>query len=211
MTLRPIDIQPTCHGRLSGRNSIGACTYAFCTPFYWPQPLRSLLRTLPLAACLQVHTKIRTEPICRTSVGRASHAAYLHGGRRGQPELFNLKGGDLFAAVRADFQRTIGLSQAPCFQKIARWPQGIPQHNVAHLGRLRRIDESVSKLRGLTLTGNAYRGVGLNDCIRDSASLAEICFVSSVCRCVLGLGGRGGGASARQRVPVFTRSPVFTK
>lgn len=94
------------------------------------------------------------------------------GGAR-QPELFNLKDGELFAAVRADLQRTIGLSEAPCFQKIARWHRGIPQYNVGHLGRLRRIDESVSKLRGLTLTGNAYRGVGLNDCIRNSASLAE--------------------------------------
>jgi oxygen-dependent protoporphyrinogen oxidase len=94
------------------------------------------------------------------------------GGAR-QSELFNLEDGELVAAVRADLQRTIGLSEAPCFQKIVRWRRGIPQYNVGHLGRLRRIDERVSKLRGLMLTGNAYRGVGLNDCIRNSASLAE--------------------------------------
>ncbi len=155
-------------------------TYAFGTPHHWLQPLRSLLRTLPFAASVQVHTRMRTEPIWRTigpqgEPGSEEHRTLLTcmvGGAR-QPELFNLEDGELLATVRADLQRTIGLSEAPCFQKIVRWHRGIPQYNVGHLGRLRRIDESVSKLRGLTLTGNAYRGVGLNDCVRNSASLAE--------------------------------------
>jgi len=64
------------------------------------------------------------------------------------------------------------LSDPPSFQKIVRWRRGIPQYNVGHLARLRRIDQAASKLPGLALTGNAYRGVGLNDCIRNSAGLA---------------------------------------
>jgi protoporphyrinogen/coproporphyrinogen III oxidase len=93
------------------------------------------------------------------------------GGAR-RPELFNLDDGELILAARADLERTLGLSEAPSLQRIVRWQRGIPQYNVGHLARLRRIDEATSKLPGLALTGNAYRGVGLNDCVRNSAALA---------------------------------------
>jgi len=106
----------------------------------------------------------------RSAEHRTLLTCMVGGARR--PELFNLDDGELIRAVRADLERTLGLSDPPSFQKIVRWRRGIPQYNVGHLARLRRIDQAASKLPGLALTGNAYRGVGLNDCIRNSAGLA---------------------------------------
>jgi oxygen-dependent protoporphyrinogen oxidase len=106
----------------------------------------------------------------RSEGNRTLLTCMLGGARR--PDLFNVEDRELLSAVRADLKHTVGLSEAPSFHRIVRWRRGIPQYNVGHLARLRRIDEAVSRLPGLALTGNAYRGVGLNDCIRNSATLA---------------------------------------
>ena len=95
------------------------------------------------------------------------------GGAR-QLELFNLEDGELLATVRADLQRTTGLSEVPCFQKIVRWRRGIPQYNVGHLGRLRRIDESVSKLRGLTRSRPERFYPKFSEPCGTAASLAQV-------------------------------------
>jgi oxygen-dependent protoporphyrinogen oxidase len=49
----------------------------------------------------------------------------------------------------------------------------IPQYTVGHAGRLKDIDSALSKHRNLYLAGNAYRGIGVNDCIENSSALAD--------------------------------------
>jgi oxygen-dependent protoporphyrinogen oxidase len=105
------------------------------------------------------------------SEGRRSLLTCMVGGAR-QPELFGLEEAELVGSVRKDLERVLGLTSAPSFQRVVRWPRGIPQYNVGHLARVRRIEEAVSRLPGLMVTGNAYRGVGLNDCVRNSTALA---------------------------------------
>ncbi len=105
------------------------------------------------------------------SEGRRSLLTCMVGGAR-QPELFGLEEADLVASVRQDLERVLGLATAPSFQQVVRWRRGIPQYNVGHVARVRRIEEAVSRLPGLAVTGNAYRGVGLNDCVRTSTALA---------------------------------------
>jgi oxygen-dependent protoporphyrinogen oxidase len=61
----------------------------------------------------------------------------------------------------------------PILTEAVRWKRGIPQYNLGHLGRLAAIDEGVTHLPGLFLTGNAYRGVGLTDCVREATGLVD--------------------------------------
>jgi oxygen-dependent protoporphyrinogen oxidase len=56
---------------------------------------------------------------------------------------------------------------------IRRWPRSLPQYNVGHIERIAQLDELVSRIPGLTLLGNSYRGVGLPDLIRDSRAAAR--------------------------------------
>ena len=96
----------------------------------------------------------------------------LMGGAR-NPEIAKLDDERLDQLARSELKRTLGIDADPCFRDIVKWPRGIPQYNVGHEARLRRVDESLRNLPGLFLTGNAYRGVGINDCVRNAFKLAE--------------------------------------
>lgn len=67
----------------------------------------------------------------------------------------------------------MGIDAAPVFQRVYRHERAIPQYNKGHDGRLQAMDEIISKVKGLYITGNAYRGIGVNDCIENSFRLSE--------------------------------------
>ncbi|MBS1814161.1 MAG: protoporphyrinogen oxidase [Acidobacteria bacterium] len=60
----------------------------------------------------------------------------------------------------------------PSHTVVRRWPQSLPQYTVGHRARMRRLDERIALQPALTLLGNAYRGVGLPDLIRDGRATA---------------------------------------
>ena len=47
------------------------------------------------------------------------------------------------------------------------------QYGVGHLDRLDRIERLRQQLPGLALAGNAYRGIGVPDCIRSGRDAAH--------------------------------------
>ncbi|MFQ5928010.1 MAG: FAD-dependent oxidoreductase, partial [Terriglobia bacterium] len=49
------------------------------------------------------------------------------------------------------------------------------QYTVGHGERLRAIEGRLRQHRGLFLAGNAYRGVGVPDCIRSGREAGEAC------------------------------------
>jgi oxygen-dependent protoporphyrinogen oxidase len=49
----------------------------------------------------------------------------------------------------------------------------MPQYHVGHLERIDRIARAVARLPRLALAGNAYRGVGIPDCIHSGETAAE--------------------------------------
>jgi oxygen-dependent protoporphyrinogen oxidase len=77
------------------------------------------------------------------------------------------------ALAREELKALAGVTAEPVMTKVFRWPRGIPQYNVGHLERVAAIDAMVTRWPGLHLTGNAYKGVGLNDCIRNGFQLAD--------------------------------------
>ncbi len=95
------------------------------------------------------------------------------GGAR-TPRLAELPDGQLIDRVRADLQDITGLSAEPCFSRIFRHEQAIPQYLVGHAARLEAIDQTLTRHPGLVLTGNALRGVSLNDCVVNAWKTAEL-------------------------------------
>ncbi|MEW6068169.1 MAG: protoporphyrinogen oxidase [Nitrospirota bacterium] len=75
--------------------------------------------------------------------------------------------------VLNDLKDIMGLKAEPDFVKVYRHEKGIPQYFLGHQKRLDIIDGIVSKFKGLYITGNAYRGISVNDCIENSYKLAE--------------------------------------
>ncbi|WP_455217936.1 protoporphyrinogen oxidase [Kaarinaea lacus] len=100
--------------------------------------------------------------LLRTMVGGANH-----------PDLALLPEEKLVDLVRRDLRDIMGVNVEPDFVRVYRHEQAIPQYNVGHQQRLENIDQLLKKFPGLILTGNAYRGVALNDCVANANRLAE--------------------------------------
>lgn len=94
------------------------------------------------------------------------------GGAR-TPELALLPDEQLISRVRADLQDILGLKAEPDFIRIFRHTRAIPQYLVGHAARLKSIDEKLQRHPGLVLTGNAFKGVSLNDCVVNAWKTAE--------------------------------------
>ena len=89
------------------------------------------------------------------------------------PEYVNLSDDEVVARVRQDLAVTMGITAAPEFVRVFRHPQAIPQYTVGHGKRLQGLEESLKAHQGLILTGNSYRGIGLNDCVAAAERAAD--------------------------------------
>ena len=79
----------------------------------------------------------------------------------------------LSLAVRREMRQVLGISERPIFMHITRWDRAIPQYHLGHLERVAQIEAQAAQQPGLFLSGNAYRGVSLNDCTEQAELLAH--------------------------------------
>jgi oxygen-dependent protoporphyrinogen oxidase len=75
--------------------------------------------------------------------------------------------------VRNELQQIIGLRAEPLFARVYKRKSAMAQYGVGHLERLERIDRLGRQLLGLALAGNAYRGIGVPDCVRSGHEAAK--------------------------------------
>lgn len=94
------------------------------------------------------------------------------GGARAS-ELAMLDDAPLTEMVLKELKDVMQIDKAPDFVRIYRHEKAIPQYTVGHLRRMKDIDDRLHQHKNLFLTGNAYRGIGVNDCIENSGKLAE--------------------------------------
>ncbi|MCF6262689.1 MAG: protoporphyrinogen oxidase [Xanthomonadales bacterium] len=107
--------------------------------------------------------------------GRAPQGAVLLrsmiGGAR-RPELALLPDQQLISQLQTDLRDILGLKADPDFIRIFGHEKAIPQYVVGHAGRLTQIEEKLQAHPGLILTGNAFKGVSLNDCVVNAGKIA---------------------------------------
>lgn len=89
------------------------------------------------------------------------------------PQYLSLSDAEVEKRVRDDLERAMGITAPPDFIRIFRHPQAIPQYIVGHGKRLAALDERLTAHPGLLLTGNSFRGIGLNDCVAAAHRAAE--------------------------------------
>lgn len=75
--------------------------------------------------------------------------------------------------VRAELGSLAGIRGTPVHTEVHRYPAGMPQYTVGHLGRVERIRSALRHCPGLAVTGAAYGGVGIPDCIADAQGAAR--------------------------------------
>ncbi len=107
----------------------------------------------------------------RAPAGRASIRAMLGGGKDYKTPF--LPDGQLTDLTLQELEITMALKARPELTRVFRHEKAIPMYTLGHSERLATLDKAEDKYRGLFFAGNAYRGVGLNDCVKDAYSVAE--------------------------------------
>ncbi|MBA2390408.1 MAG: protoporphyrinogen oxidase [Geodermatophilaceae bacterium] len=94
-------------------------------------------------------------------------------GRRGEEHLLQRSDEDLVDLVVSELTDLVGLVGTPVDARVTRWGGGLPQYDVGHTDRVRRIRDAVTEVEGLAVCGAAYDGVGVAACIRGAHRAAE--------------------------------------
>lgn len=81
--------------------------------------------------------------------------------------------GKLLELAREELCLTLDITVEPLFSRVFSWDRAMPQYNLGHPERLARIDAALEQHPGLALAGNAYRGIGIPDCIRSGELAVE--------------------------------------
>jgi oxygen-dependent protoporphyrinogen oxidase len=89
------------------------------------------------------------------------------------PEYISLSDGEVERRVKEDLKHIMGIKETPSFVRIFRHSEAIPQYTAGHGNRLAALEEKAQQHPGLFLTGNSYRGIGLNDCVAAANRTAE--------------------------------------
>jgi len=129
----------------------------------------------PILACTWTSTKFPHRApegfgLIRAFIGRATPGVATQASSR---EIGEMGDEELLAMVRDELGRTLGITAAPALHRIFRWPKAMPQYTLGHLDRLTVIENRQGAHPGLFLAGNAYRGIGIPDCIASGEQAAE--------------------------------------
>jgi oxygen-dependent protoporphyrinogen oxidase len=79
----------------------------------------------------------------------------------------------LITLVMDELRDIMGVTAQPDFAKVYTHRKGIPQYFLGHEQQTEQIAGICRNYKGFYVTGNAYGGIGVNDCIENSSKLAE--------------------------------------
>jgi len=127
-------------------------------------PRREMRRAL---ACTWTSTKFPH----RAPDGLALLRVFI--GRAGQEGLIDWEDQSLLEIAYEELELTLGITARPLLSRVFKWEKAMPQYNLGHMERLNRITEALDTFPGLGLAGNAYRGIGIPDCINSGEAAVE--------------------------------------
>ncbi len=119
-----------------------------------------------LAACTWVNTKFAH----RAADDRPLLRAFLAGEKA--EALLSLSDAELGEMAHDELSEIMGFTANPAACRVHRWPRAMPQYEVGHQALVEEIERKVDAIPGLYLTGNAFTGIGIPDCIRRSRQVA---------------------------------------
>ena len=88
-------------------------------------------------------------------------------------EFVSLSDEQITAMVRQELKEILNVQAQPIFTRIYRWEKANPQYDVNHIEKVADIFAEMQAVPGLYLTGSAYEGVGVPDCIHQGQQAAE--------------------------------------
>ncbi len=106
-------------------------------------------------------------------------------------EAVGLSDEELVRTAHADLGRLMGFENEPVFSEVVKWPHAIPQYEVGHLARVKRIDADMQALSdthpGLHLAGNFRVGIAFGKAAAQGRDAGMAAAEGLAARAVLGL------------------------
>jgi protoporphyrinogen/coproporphyrinogen III oxidase len=103
----------------------------------------------------------------RAPAGYALLRVFLGGGL---PETVTMPESELLPLVQEELADLLGVKADPLDYRLARWPDSYPQADVGHLARVAEIERLLPG--PFYVTGSAYRGLAVPDCIQQGRATA---------------------------------------
>lgn len=119
-----------------------------------------------LVACTWVNTKFAH----RAADDRPLLRAFLAGEKA--EAFLPLSDAELGEMAHGELSEIMGFAARPAACRVHRWPRAMAQYQVGHEALVENIERKVDAIPGLYLTGNAFAGIGIPDCIRRSRQVA---------------------------------------
>jgi len=119
-----------------------------------------------MLACTFVHNKFPH----RAPADKGIVRSFLGGSK--DETVLSLSDQEIESIVRAELKAILGLDAEPRFIRIYRWRGAMAQYTTGHLDRVARIEAAVKSRPSLEIAGNAFRGIGVPDCIRTGQEAA---------------------------------------
>jgi len=95
-------------------------------------------------------------------------------GRSGAEEFVQWDDAQLTEVVREEVREIMGITAEPLFVEVTRLHHSMPQYAIGHVERMAAFRSRLAEeLPGLWVTGAAFDGVGLPDCIRQGKEAAR--------------------------------------
>ena len=107
----------------------------------------------------------------RAPAGTALLRVFIGGAT--QPEYCDLDDAAIGELIRRELGDLIGASGDPLFMRVGRHPRAMPQYILGHLDHVAAIRRKLAWHPRLYLTGIAFDGVGIPDCIHAAESTAD--------------------------------------
>ncbi len=89
------------------------------------------------------------------------------------PTFANLPPDEALKVVRDELRITMGIVADPQYTLHLPWPKGIPQYQLGHCQKVNALMQEL-EAKNILLTGNAYNGIGVNDCISDAKRIVQV-------------------------------------
>ena len=120
-----------------------------------------------MIACTFVHNKFENRAPTGTTLLRV-----FMGGTR-DPQIVDETDEQIVQIVRRELREILGLDAEPQLVRIFKWRKAMPQYAVGHLLRIARLEMHMQRFPTLHLSGNAYHGIGIPDCVRAGRNAAD--------------------------------------
>jgi oxygen-dependent protoporphyrinogen oxidase len=110
----------------------------------------------------------------RAPIGKKSIRILIGGSRN--PELALKSQSELIQFAKNGVKTCMNIDQEPDTVFVKQYKHGIPRYKVGHQEIVEEIFSHIENDKNIFLGGNAYYGVGLNDCVANSMQLAlDVC------------------------------------